>query len=158
MARLSPWVFAGIGCLGVAALAVVGIGGVGLLVSKSMKEELSKPLDKVALLHDLNVPIHPKAELDEQLTKSTHAGTALAKKWAKLSLVSASFRLLAPESEVRDWYKKTLVAKGYPLTEETSGKTRTLQFTSKEYIVTVDFADPAQMIITRMKVPGTNKE
>ena len=158
MARLSPWVFVGIGCLGVAALAVVGIGGVGLLVSRSVKEELSKPVDKVALLRDLNVPIHPKAELDEKLTQGTHAGTVLAEKWAKLSLVSASFRLLAPEGEVRDWYKKTLVAKGYPLQSETNGKTRKLQFTNKEYIVTVDFADPALMIITRMKVPGTNKE
>ena len=158
MARLSPWVFAGIGCLGVAALGVVALGGVGLLVSKSVKEELSKPLDKVALLRDLNVPIHPKAELDEKLTQTMHAGTVLAEKWAKLSLASASFRLLAPEEEVRDWYKKTLVQKGYPLTEETKGKTRKLQFTSKEYIVTVDFADPALMTITRMKVPGTNKE
>ena len=35
MARLSPWVFVGIGCLGVTALGILAIGGVGLMVTNT---------------------------------------------------------------------------------------------------------------------------
>ena len=154
MARLSPWVLAGIGCVGVAALGVVGIGGLGLLVSKSVKEELSKPVDTVALLKTLNLPIHPKAELDEEMTRTMRAGSVMATKWAKLEMTMLAFKLAAPQEEVKEWYKKTLKEKGYQLQSETKAKTTKLTFTDKNDTVTVDIAEPSLLMLMRMKTPG----
>lgn len=154
MARMSPWIFAGVGCLGVAALGVVGIGGLGLLVSKSVTEEMSKPLDKDAVLAKLKLPIHPKAQWDEDLTKSMRAGSVVASKFAKLEMVTASFRLSAPQAEVKDWYKKALIEKGYVFKSETQEKATTLQFSDKDDMITVSLAEPAMLMLSRMKVPG----
>lgn len=152
MARMSPWVIAGIGCLGVAALGVVGIGGVGLLVSKSVTEEMNKPVDKEALLKQLDLPLYPKAELDVPLTQKMRAGTIVATKWAKLEMTAATFTHSASQTEVLDWYKKTLTEKGYVLKAEGQKKASTQQFVDKDYLVTVDVT-PTLLMLTRMKSP-----
>ena len=152
MARLSPWVFVGIGCLGVAALGVVGIGGVGLLVSKSVREELDRPVDKAATLAALKVPIHPKATFDEPLTRSLRAGTITATKFAKLELTAAAFHVSAPKDEVLAWYQKTLKELGYT---QSTGSSK-LQFEKGSERVLIDVPEASRLTITRMKVPGTN--
>lgn len=158
MARLSPWVLAGIGCLGVAALGVVAIGGVGFMVSKTMREELKKPVDKEALLTALKLPIHPKARFNEELTRGMRAGTVMATKFTMMELTMAAFSVDAPLAEVKDWYKKTLSEKGYTLKSETQEKTQKLSFEQGEYLVTVDLIEPSSLMLMRLKVPQNQKK
>ncbi|WP_394794497.1 hypothetical protein [Armatimonas sp.] len=154
MARLSPWVFVGIGCLGVTALGILAIGGVGLMVTNTMKEELARPIDKQALLKALEgVPVHPKAVFDEQLTRGARSGSVMATKFIKLEMTVAAFRLDAPEQEVRDWYKKTMPEHGYQ--QEDAGNPEQLKFVKKTDQVLIA-SGKSWLNIIRVKLPGTN--
>lgn len=157
MARLSPWVFVGIGCLGVSALGVVGIGGLGLLVSKTMKEEMARPVDKQALLKALEgVPLPPTASFDEELTRAARSGTVMATKLIKLEATTAAFRITVPEQEARDWYLKAMQEQGYQ--REDAGNLsnpKQLKFVKKTdqvYIV----CGKSWVNITRVRAPGAN--
>ena len=154
MARLSPWVFVGIGCLGVTALGILAIGGVGLMVTNTLKEELARPIDKQALLKALEgVPVHPKAVFDEQLTRGARSGSVMATKFIKLEMTVAAFRLDVPEQEVRDWYKKTMPEHGYQ--QEDASNQKHLTFVNKTDQVLIG-SGTSWLNITRMKLPGTN--
>lgn len=154
MARLSPWVFVGMGCLGVTALGILAIGGVGLMVSNTMKEELARPIDKQALLKALEgIPIHPKAFFDEQQTRTARSGSIMATKFIKLEMTTAAFRLYVPEQEVRDWYKKTMPEHGYQ--QEDAGNQTHLKFVSKTDQVLIG-SGKSWLSIIRVKLPGTN--
>jgi hypothetical protein len=152
MARLSPWIFAGIGCLSVAALGVVAVGGVGFMVSKTVREELSKPVDKAKILATLDVPLHPKAQFDEELTRAMRTGSVMASKLSNLELTMAAFRLSAPEAQVQDWYKEKMRTAGFQLTESSNQKG--LAFVKKSEQVFVS-CEKAQLTIIRTNVPGT---
>jgi len=152
MARLSPWVFAGIGCLGIVALGVVSIGGIGLMVAKNLKEEMAKPIDKAAVLHDLNVPIHPKATLDEITTRSLRAGMVSMARMTNLKMAAAAFQLGAPADEVLSWYEKELEKRGYQ--KKSVDKEQSLRYEQKDSTILISVTKSGSLTITRMRTPG----
>jgi hypothetical protein len=152
MARLSPWVFAGIGCLGVVALGVVSIGGIGLMVAKNIKEEMAKPIDKAAVLRDLNVPIHPNATLDEATTRSLRAGMASMARMTNLQMSMAAFQLGAPADEVLSWYEKELEKQGYQ--KKVEDRELSLRYERKDRTISISVTKSGLLTITHMKTPG----
>ena len=152
MARLSPWVFAGIGCLGVVALGVVSIGGIGLMVAKNVKEEMAKPIDKTAILRDLHVPLHPKAIFDETMTRSLRAGMVSVTRMTNLQMSAVAFQLGAPADEVISWYEKELEKQGYQKMPES--KEQSLRYEHKDSTILISVTKSGSLTITRLKTPG----
>jgi hypothetical protein len=158
MARMSPWVIAGVGCAGVMALGVIGIGGVVFGVSKVMKEELEKPVDKTATLAALKVPLYPGAEFDEKLTRSLRTGTTMAQKFTKLDMAMAGFLVRSSPDEVFAWYAKNLSEQGYKQQESSQEKpsAKQLVFVKGTDLVMIGVPETGHLTVMRMKTPGNN--
>ena len=113
--RLSPWAMVGIGCSVLLVGSVVGIGGCIAVMTKSIQDDMKKPINKQQILQDLaDTPLYPKIQFDEQVTK---AGGAAMKMFsfaipAKKTVV-AGFRTENSAPEVYAWYDEKMAAVGF---------------------------------------------
>jgi hypothetical protein len=122
--RMSPWAMTGIGCAVLLVGSIAGLGTCAVQMSKVMKEELKKPIDKEQVLAQLgDTPLYPKIQFDEALSKLGRAGLKFGGRFVPAErTVAGGFRTDDAPSLVYAWYDEQLIKAGYVLEDKRSGK------------------------------------
>ena len=122
--RMSPWAVTGIGCLVLLVGAIVAVSVIAVNISKTVNEEIKKPVDKEQILADLgDTPLYPLVQFDEQVTRAGRAGmVAFSRIVPAQKVILAGFRTQDKPEKVQDWYQDKLTTQGFRREEGRGGR------------------------------------
>jgi hypothetical protein len=118
----SPWLYVGLGCLGLFVLTFGGCAVFVMSAKNKIEAEMKKPLDKEALKQEMgDIPVYPNATLDEKVTKATRAGVGImsfALQGKKMSM--AAYSIKEPIADALAWYDQKMPEAGYAPAKKTA--------------------------------------
>jgi hypothetical protein len=146
--KKSPWLYVGLGCLGLFVLTFGGCAILGVVGFNKMKAEIKKPLNKETLKQEMaGIPEYPNTTLNEEATKGMRAAMGLmsmAMQGKKISMVAYDTK--ESPADIIAWYEPKMVEAGYETSDTSSASLKKMGINTSSKGVVRMFIKDQEMV------------
>jgi hypothetical protein len=146
--KKSPWLYVGLGCLGLFVLSLGTCVTLGVVATQKFKAEMVKPLDKETIKQEMaGIPEYPNATLDETATKGARTAMGMASflmKGKKMSM--AAYDTKESPSDIIAWYEPKMVEAGYETSDASSASLKKMGINTSSKGVVRMFIKDQEMV------------